>query len=288
MKNSIHQEKAQKWFKQLRDDIVFTMESIEKEYASKMGGTAGQYDITPWSRMDISGQPGGGETAIMRDGLVFEKAGVNISTVWGEFSEEFRDKIPGASDNDGGFWASGISLVMHPRNPFVPPVHMNTRHIITSKSWFGGGADLNPIYKNDDDTKTFHDALKTCCDQHDPEYYTQYSKWADEYFWNAHRNEPRGVGGVFYDYLNNNDDAEWDKNFSFTKDVGKTFNEIYPQIVRVHMFDTYDKEHEDFMLFRRGRYAEFNLIHDRGTVFGLKTGGNVDAILMSLPPRVTW
>ncbi len=284
MKKNLPQAKTTKWFKSLRTQIMREIEAIEDEYAGIHGGMPARFIKTPWSRMGISGQPGGGEMGLMRDGLVFEKAGVNISTVWGEFSKEMRDKIPGAVENDGQFWAAGISLVMHPRNPFVPPVHMNTRHIITSKSWFGGGADLNPIYKNDDDTKLFHDALKQCCDKHGSDYYDKYSKWAETYFWNAHRNEPRGVGGIFYDYLESN----WDKDFEFTKDVGTTFLDIYPKIVRAHMFDAYKKEHEDFMLFRRGRYAEFNLIHDRGTVFGLKTGGNPDAILMSLPPRVHW
>lgn len=283
MKKNLPQTKASQWFKSLRDQIIDEMEAIEAQYALHNAGQAGKFIKTPWSRQDISGQPGGGEMGLMRDGLVFEKAGVNISTVWGEFSEEFRDKIPGAIENNGQFWAAGISVVIHPRNPFVPPVHMNTRHIITSKSWFGGGADLNPIYPNDNDTALFHDALKQCCASHSFDY-EKYKEWAETYFWNAHRNEPRGVGGIFYDYL----DKDWDKDFAFTMDVGKTFLDIYPRLVRAHMNDKWKKEHEDHMLFRRGRYAEFNLIHDRGTVFGLKTGGNVDAILMSLPPRVTW
>lgn len=273
------QQQATLWFRALRDRIVASFETIESE----MGGDA-RFAITPWSREAISGQPGGGETGLLRGGKVFEKAGVNISTVWGHFSEEFRQHIPGAIENDGAFWASGISLVIHPLNPFVPPVHMNTRHIVTSKGWFGGGADLNPIYPDDADTKDFHAAFQACCDRHDPAHYGRFKEWADTYFWNAHRNEARGVGGIFYDYL----EDDWDRDFAFTKDVGETFLRTYPDIVRRHMHEPYTQEHEAHQLFRRGRYAEFNLLYDRGTVFGLKTGGNPDAILMSLPPRATW
>lgn len=271
-----YKTQAEQWFKELRDKIGAELNAIEAE----MGSDA-RFEITPWSREEISGQPGGGEIGMLRGGKVFEKAGVNISTVWGDFSDEFRGKIPGTEDSPA-FWASGISLVIHPLNPFVPPVHMNTRHIVTSKAWFGGGADLNPIYPNDADTAQFHDAFRACCDRHNPTHYERFSKWCDEYFWNVHRKEPRGVGGIFYDYLD-------DENaFDFTKDVGATFLDIYPKLVRAHMRDAYTDEHEKHQLFRRGRYAEFNLLHDRGTVFGLKTGGNTEAILMSLPPRVTW
>lgn len=273
------QLEAAAWFHSLRDRIVEALNDIEAE----MGGDA-RFAISPWSREAISGQPGGGEIGLMRGGKVFEKAGVNISTVWGQFSEEFRKQIPGAADNQGAFWASGISLVIHPLNPFVPPVHMNTRHIVTSKDWFGGGADLNPIYPVDADTKDFHAAFRTCCDRHDSAYYERFKEWAETYFWNAHRGEPRGVGGIFYDYL----ESDWDKDFAFTKDVGETFLRIYPELVRRHMNDAYTEENVAHQLLRRGRYAEFNLLYDRGTTFGLKTGGNPEAILMSLPPRVTW
>ncbi len=271
-----HQTEAAAWFKILRDRIIAELNAIEAE-----AGSNARFEIKSWSREEISGQPGGGEIGLLRGGKVFEKAGVNISTVWGEFSEEFRSKIPG-TETSGQFWASGISLVIHPLNPFVPPVHMNTRHIVTSKGWFGGGADLNPIYTNDADTAQFHDAFEQCCARHNETYYPRFKQWADEYFWNVHRKEHRGVGGIFYDYL------EDENAFEFTQDVGATFLEIYPKIVRAHMHDKYDQTHEEFQLFRRGRYAEFNLLYDRGTTFGLKTGGNPEAILMSLPPRVTW
>lgn len=270
-----HQTLATVWFRTLRDQIIAELNLIETEMGSET-----RFEITPWDRAD----GGGGEMGILRGGKVFEKAGVNISTVWGHFSEEFRSKIPGADVNNGAFWAGGISLVIHPLNPFVPPVHMNTRHIVTSKAWFGGGADLNPIYPNENDTALFHAAFENCCSKHDATYYPKFKQWADEYFWNAHRNEHRGVGGIFYDYLEN----DWDKDFAFTQDVGATFLNIYPKIVRAHMNDPFTQEHEKHQLFRRGRYAEFNLLYDRGTTFGLKTGGNVEAILMSLPPRVTW
>ncbi|HEY8963713.1 MAG TPA: oxygen-dependent coproporphyrinogen oxidase, partial [Alphaproteobacteria bacterium] len=227
---------------------------------------------------------GGGEISLMR-GRVFEKVGVNISTVHGSFSEEFRGKIPGADTNDGRFWAAGISLVAHMRSPLVPAVHMNTRRIVTSKSWFGGGADLTPMIANDDDAKQFHLALKQCCDRHNPDYYPRFKTWADEYFFIKHRNEARGAGGIFYDYLDSGNAAN---DLAFTQDVGKTFLNIYPQIVRKHMFESWTQEQREAQLVKRGRYVEFNLLYDRGTVFGLNTGGNVDAILMSLPPEVRW
>ena len=283
MTPTLQQQQAESWFRDLRHRIIVALEVLEDEYAAEKGGDTARFEIKPWAREDISGQPGGGEMGLIR-GQLFEKGGVNVSTVWGEFSEEFRKNIPGAMDNGGQFWASGISLVIHPRNPFVPPVHMNTRHIVTSKSWFGGGADLNPIYPNDDDTAFFHAELKKCCDEFGADYYERFSKWAEEYFWNKHRNEPRGVGGIFYDYL----EDDWAHNFAFTKAVGESFLRVYPAIVRSHMFDAYDDTHKAHQLHRRGRYAEFNLLHDRGTVFGLKTGGNPEAILMSLPPLVSW
>ncbi len=276
---------AASWFRQLRDEICAAFESIEEDHDGAMrDNLAGHFERKQWDRPDGSGAPGGGgEMSIMR-GRVFEKVGVNISTVEGTFSKEFRAKIPGAED-DGRFWASGISLVAHMQSPLVPAVHMNTRHIVTSKGWFGGGADLTPMYPDDDDTATFHAALKAACDAHDADYYEKFKAWCDEYFFLPHRNEPRGVGGIFYDYV---DTGDWDADFAFTQDVGRAFRDVYPQIVRRHMDKPWNDAQRAHQLERRGRYAEFNLLYDRGTQFGLKTGGNTEAILMSLPPEATW
>ncbi len=271
---------AKAWFETLRDQICSALERLEEE------GGFGAEDRPParferraWSREG----GGGGVMGLLSEGRVFEKAGVNVSTVWGSFSESFAKEIPGA-DVDPRFWASGISLVLHPRNPSVPPVHMNTRHVVTAKAWFGGGADLNPIYPIEADTKDFHDRLRQACDAHGADYYERFSTWCDDYFFNKHRNEPRGVGGIFYDYL----DDDWQADFAFTQDVGRAFLDIYPELVRRHKDSAYGEEERRHQLFRRGRYAEFNLLHDRGTRFGLMTGGNPDAILMSLPPLTAW
>jgi len=274
--------KASEWFKELRNRIISTFESIEDGRHS--------FDITPWDRENRD-EPnetgsilkGGGEMAIMR-GEVFEKIGVNISTVHGTFSEEFRDKIPGGSDSKGEFWASGVSLVAHMKNPFVPAVHMNTRMISTSKTWFGGGADLTPTIEFDEDTESFHSHLKKACETHDDKYYPEFKEWCDRYFFLPHRNEPRGIGGIFYDYL----DKDWDKNFAFTKDVGLAFLNSFTEIVKRRKDMDWTKEDKEKQLIKRGRYVEFNLLYDRGTQFGLKTGGNTEAILMSMPPEVKW
>tara|TARA_X000000950_G_scaffold97864_1_gene123715 strand:- start:23464 stop:24381 length:918 start_codon:yes stop_codon:yes gene_type:complete len=286
-------EIAADWFKTLRNQIVESFEAIERDVTggNKIDLEPGQFEITPWER-EPTDQPnesgsilnGGGEMAIMR-GRVFEKIGVNISMVHGRFSPEFAAKIPGAEESDGQFWASGVSLVAHMQSPLVPAVHMNTRMICTSKSWFGGGADLTPMYVNDEDTKAFHNAFKDCCDHHDPNYYKEHKEWCDRYFYLPHRDEPRGIGGIFYDYL---DTGDWNADFAYTQDVGKTFNDIYPQIVRQHMNESWNDEQREHQLIRRGRYVEYNLLYDRGTQFGLKTGGNTEAILMSMPPEVKW
>lgn len=291
-------QKASAWFRHLRDQICAEFEAIEKEFiasavvrashehASSRGQEAereaGQFVRTPWNREG----GGGGEMSVMK-GKVFEKVGVNISTVHGEFSETMRKEIPGAGA-DPRFWASGISLVAHMCSPLVPAVHMNTRMIVVgdgSKHWFGGGADLTPMVPDEQDTNDFHAAFKATCDVHNPDYYAKYKKWCDEYFFLKHRNEPRGVGGIFYDYL---DSGNWDNDFAFTQDVGKTFHSIYPKLVRRHMQEPWTQEQREHQLIRRGRYVEFNLLYDRGTKFGLMTNGNTDAILMSLPPEVRW
>ena len=286
MTQTAHRQlQASAWFEQLRNDICASFEACEDNHTGTFADRpAGRFERKSWQR--DTGEPGdggGGVMAVMH-GRVFEKVGVNISTVQGKFSEEFRKKIPGA-DADGEFWASGISLVAHMHSPLVPAVHMNTRHIITKKSWFGGGGDLNPSHPDDQDTADFHDAFKAACDAHVAADYEKYQKWCDEYFYNKHRGAPRGVGGIFYDYL---DSGDWDADFAFTRDVGRAFLNIYPTLVSRHQNEPWTEQQRHHQLVKRGHYAEFNLLYDRGTQFGLKTGGNVEAILMSLPPVAIW
>ena len=273
--------RVETWFTALRDRICVAFETIETEYVREHPGNeaAGRFESTLWQR-----QGGGGGTISIMRGRVFEKVGVNISTVFGEFSPEFRNDMPGASE-DPRFWASGISLVAHLRSPLVPAVHMNTRHIVTTKGWFGGGADLTPIYPDDAAVEAFHAALASACADYDKTSYSRFKAWCDEYFFIKHRGEPRGAGGIFFDYL---DSGDWERDFAFLCSVGEAFLAVYPNIVRPRMRLAWTAEQRRHQLVRRGRYVEFNLLYDRGTIFGLKTSGNVEAILMSLPPEAAW
>jgi coproporphyrinogen III oxidase len=271
---------ASEWFAELRDKICAEFEILEQEHnGMNKNLPAGRFARKKWDREG----GGGGEMSIMK-GRVFEKVGVNISTVYGEFSPEFRAQIPGA-DIDPQFWASGISLVAHMYSPLVPAIHMNTRFIVTTKNWFGGGIDLTPAFEVEEDTEFFHACLRSACDGCDQSYYPKFKKGCDEYFYLPHRKEPRGVGGIFYDYLNNND---FEKDMEFTKKVGGSMLEIFPPLVRKYMNLPWNEEQKDQQLIKRGRYAEFNLLYDRGTKFGLMTGGNIEAIFMSLPPLAKW
>jgi|TARA_R110002072_G_scaffold517_28_gene3250 coproporphyrinogen III oxidase len=297
--------RASAWFATLRDQICATFEQIEDDFTGEQAGAddrlsqlrdqaPGRFAQQRWDRTDpTTGQPGGGGTMAIMKGRVFEKVGVNISQVHGAFSPAFAKEIPGA-DKDPNFWAAGISLVAHPHSPLVPAVHMNTRHIVTTKRWFGGGADLNPPLPQAQDTADFHAAFQAVCDQRDAGYFPHFKQWCDEYFYIKHRQCARGVGGIFYDYLGaglpdkNPFGGDWQADFDFTQDVGRAFLEIYPRLIRRHMEQPWTAAQRRAQLIYRGRYAEFNLVYDRGTRFGLMTGGNPEAILMSLPPEAIW
>ncbi|MEO7865533.1 MAG: oxygen-dependent coproporphyrinogen oxidase [Sphingomicrobium sp.] len=277
------QQAAREWFETLRDRICAEFEAIERE-----AGSDAAFTFTPWNREDASGEPGetnsgGGGMRGQMNGRVFEKVGVNVSTVGGTFSPEFAAQIHGA-DSDPSFFATGISLVAHMANPHVPAVHMNTRFLTTTKRWFGGGADLNPAIPDKDDTEAFHARLRAACAAHDPTFYPHFSQWAEEYFWLPHRQVARGVGGIFYDHL----EGHFDGHFAFTREVGEALLDAFPKIVRARMNMPFTDADLERLLEFRGRYVEFNLLYDRGTLFGLKTGGNIDAILMSLPPLARW
>lgn len=293
--DAARKERAQAWFQTLQSDIIAVLERLEADApAGLFGGEAGVFERTPWTRAPeagANGQPletGGGVMGMLR-GRLFEKAGVHFSKVDGHLSEDFAAQVKGAGP-DRKFWASGVSLIVHPRSPKVPAVHMNTRMLSTTETWFGGGADLTPVlnYQREQsfpDAVDFHAAMQAACERYDPAWGKRYKEWCDEYFFLKHRNEMRGIGGIFFDHHQSGD---WERDFAFVQDVGRAFIEIYEKIVRRRMAEPWTPEDREEQLIRRGRYVEFNLLYDRGTLFGLKTGGNIDSILSSMPPEVKW
>ena len=270
----VKKDLASMWFKLLQDSIcddIYLLENTKKNFQS-----------TIWKR-NLKKNEGGGEFRILENGKVFEKVGVNFSKVFGKFPKKFQNNIPGAKKNPS-FWASGISVVMHMKNPLIPAIHFNTRYICTTYDWFGGGMDVTPSKKDNFEKKNFHKILKNMCDRHDKSYYKKYKKWCDEYFYLKHRGEPRGIGGIFFDYKKNN----FERDFGFVRDVGITFQSIFKKIIKKKIKQKWTLKDKEAQYIKRGRYTEFNLLYDRGTRFGLETGGNVDGILMSLPPIAKW